>query len=91
MGDWRRELKILGSAVQSRPCPPFFSTACPLRNSSSIEIVPRIVPNSGTLWSMPARVRTESGDYISELGRTHMAAGTTVAWNSSAANLHLLR
>src|SRR5882724_5539034 len=42
-------LKILVSAVQSRPCPPFFSAGCPLRNSPSIEFVPRFVPNSGTL------------------------------------------
>src|SRR3990172_7854624 len=50
-GELRNELKILVSAVQSRPCPPFFSTGCPPRNSSRIEFV----PNSGTLQRIPAR------------------------------------
>ena len=47
-------LKILVSAVQSRPCPPFFSAGCPLRNSPRLEFVPRFVPNSGTLQITPA-------------------------------------
>ncbi len=46
-------LKILVSAVQSRPCPPFFFK-CPSENFSRAEFVPRFVPNSRTLWSIPA-------------------------------------
>ncbi len=53
-------LKILVSAVQSRPCPPFFSTGCPLRNSPWIECVPRFVPTSGTLQRIPAHEWAES-------------------------------
>ena len=47
-------LKILVSAVQSRPCPPFLSTSCPSVNSLRSEFVPRFVPNSGTLGITPA-------------------------------------
>src|SRR5215831_16859826 len=47
-------LKILVSAVQSRPCPPCFSVGCPPRNSPSAEFVPRFVPTSGTLQRIPA-------------------------------------
>src|SRR5215470_7820872 len=45
----RSGLKILVSAVQSRPCPPSFPARCLLRNPPSVEFVPRFVPNSGTL------------------------------------------
>ena len=47
-------LKILVSAVQSRPCPPLLSGSCPSVNSSRIAIVPRFVPNSGTLQRITA-------------------------------------
>jgi hypothetical protein len=47
-------LKILVSAVQSRPCPPLFSNSCPSENSS--KFVPSIVPNSGTRWSISAHL-----------------------------------
>ena len=52
-------LKILVSAVQSRPCPPLLSNTCPLRNSLRNEFVPRFVPTSGTLWSVPTHVNQE--------------------------------
>ena len=55
---WDR-LKILVSAVQSRPCPPCVSTSCPPRKSLRIEFVPGFVPISGTLWSIPAHVNQE--------------------------------
>jgi hypothetical protein len=47
-------LKILVSAVQSRPSPPFFSATCPSENFPRSELVPRFVPNSGTLQRIPA-------------------------------------
>jgi hypothetical protein len=47
-------LKILVSAVQSRPSPPFFSATCSSENFSPTEFVPRFVPNSGTLQRIPA-------------------------------------
>jgi len=50
-------LKILVSAVQSRPCPPLFPASCRRRNSPSIEFVPRFVPTSGTLQRIPAHER----------------------------------
>jgi hypothetical protein len=59
----RAGLKILVSAVQSRPSPPFFSAAYPSENFSRSEFVPRFVPDSGTLPRIPAhqdRVRRES-------------------------------
>src|SRR5215470_481030 len=31
-----------------------FSASCPLRNSPAVEVVPRFVPNSGTLQRIPA-------------------------------------
>ena len=54
-------LKILVSAVQSRPCPPLFSNSCPSPIFLQREFVPRFVPNSGTLWSIPAY----SGSFVS--------------------------
>ena len=47
-------LKILVSAVQSRPSPPFNSNSCPPENFSRNDFVPRFVPNSGTLQRIPA-------------------------------------
>ncbi len=49
-------LKILVSAVQSRPCPPLLSTSCPPVNFPRSKFVPRFVPNSGTLGSIPAHL-----------------------------------
>jgi hypothetical protein len=40
---WDR-LKILVSAVQSRPCPPLFSSNCPLRNSLRLSLCPDLCP-----------------------------------------------
>jgi len=40
-------LKILVSAVQSRPSPPFISDSCPSGILLRDEFVPRFVPNSG--------------------------------------------
>jgi len=42
-------LKILVSAVQSRPCPPLLSTSCPPVNFPRSKFVPRFVPISSTL------------------------------------------
>jgi hypothetical protein len=42
-------LKILVSAVQSRPCPPLFSASCPSPIFLRREFVTRFVTNSGTL------------------------------------------
>jgi len=42
-------LKILVSAVQSRPCPPLISANCPSRIFLRGELVTRFVTNSGTL------------------------------------------
>ena len=40
--------------VQSRLCPPLFSSSCPSRNFPRFECVPRVVPNSETLGITPA-------------------------------------
>jgi hypothetical protein len=53
-------LKILVSAVQSRPSPPFFSAICLSGNFSRTDFVPRFVPNSGTLQCIP--VHEDGGD-----------------------------
>jgi len=50
-------LKILVSAVQSRPCPPLFSSSCPSVNFLPTEFVTRFVTNSGTLQHIPAHER----------------------------------
>jgi len=63
-------LKILVSAVQSRPCPPLFSTSCPLQNSPWIEFVPRFVPNSSTLGIIPAYVRLGDSRLVGGAQRT---------------------
>src|SRR5262250_519725 len=68
-------LKILVSAVQSRPCPPLFSASCPLRNSPSVEFVPRFVPNSGTLQRIPAHGRELSTHSRSEPQDQHTGHG----------------
>ena len=47
-------LKILVSAVQSRPSPPFISNSSPPRNFSCSEFVTKFVTNSGTLQPIPA-------------------------------------
>jgi hypothetical protein len=47
-------LKILVSAVQSRPCPPFFSTGCSPVNLLRNAFVPSCVPRTGTLQRIPA-------------------------------------
>ena len=68
-------LKILVSAVQSRPCPPFFSASCPSENFLRCEFVPRFVPNLGTLWITPAHSGLlssgmySSGAYAAPAGR----------------------
>jgi hypothetical protein len=49
-------LKILVSAVQSRPSPPFISASCPSENFSRTDFVPRFVPNSGTLQRIAAHM-----------------------------------
>src|SRR5713101_9265960 len=49
-------LKILVSAVQSRPCPPLFSASCPSPIFLRREFVTRFVTNSGTLQRIPAHV-----------------------------------
>src|SRR6266852_8022927 len=53
----RMGLKILVSAVQSRPCPPLFSGTCPSRIFLRRDFVTRFVTNSGTLWTIPAHLR----------------------------------
>src|SRR5713226_392778 len=57
----RAGLKILVSAVQARPSPPFFSATCPLGNFSRTDFVPRFVPNSGTLQRIPAHEAYSEG------------------------------
>src|SRR3984893_10426265 len=47
-------LKILVSAVQSRPCPPLFSGSCPSPIFLRREFVTGFVTNSGTLQGIPA-------------------------------------
>jgi hypothetical protein len=47
-------LKILVSAVQSRPCPPLFSGSCPSPIFLRREFVTRFVTNWGTLQRIPA-------------------------------------
>ena len=47
-------LKILVSAVQSRPSPPFISTNCPSESFSRAEFVTSFVTNSGTFQRIPA-------------------------------------
>jgi diguanylate cyclase (GGDEF)-like protein len=68
-------LKILVSAVQSRPCPPFLSTSCPSVNFLRSEFVPRFVPTSGTLERIPAHQRTKEAKVIERwlplIGRWH--------------------
>jgi hypothetical protein len=54
-------LKILVSAVQSRPSPPFISHSCPSENFSQAEFVTRFVTNSGTLQRIPAHEPTFGG------------------------------
>jgi hypothetical protein len=49
-------LKILVSAVQSRPCPPLFSSTCPSRIIPRSDFVTGFVTNSGTLQRIPAHV-----------------------------------
>src|SRR5712692_10250386 len=52
-------LKILVSAVQSRPCPPLFSNTCPSVDFLRSEFVTRFVTNAGTLQRIPAHERVE--------------------------------
>jgi hypothetical protein len=47
-------LKILVSAVQSRPCPPLFSGSYPSLKFHRIEFVPKFVPTSSTFQRIPA-------------------------------------
>jgi hypothetical protein len=51
-GGMQAGLKILVSAVQSRPSPPFFSATCPTENFSQ-SVCAQIVPNSGALQRIP--------------------------------------
>jgi hypothetical protein len=50
----RAGLKILVSAVQSRPSPPFISNSCSSWDLSKFERVTSSVTNSGTLQRIPA-------------------------------------
>ena len=70
-------LKILVSAVQSRPCPPFFSTSCPSETFRRSEFVPRCVPTSGTLWSIPAHEQAENSG---PLGLGHHGSRNHTCW-----------
>ena len=60
-GDQGLGLKILVSAVQSRPSPPFFSAICPSENFSRTDFVPRFVPSSGTFQRIPAHEALSEG------------------------------
>jgi hypothetical protein len=67
------------SAVQSRPCPPLSSPGCPSENLSSVEFVPRFVPNLGTVGIIPAHVRPWSKRMVgvlvvSSAGRTRLSS-----------------
>jgi len=57
-------LKILVSAVQSRPCPPLFSASCPSPIFLRGEFVTRFVTNSGTLRNIPAHIRAVDEENI---------------------------
>ena len=67
-GELRNELKILVSAVQSRPCPPFFSTGCPPPDFLQSKFVPKFVPNSSTLQRIPAHEGPGGSVLDSDLG-----------------------
>jgi hypothetical protein len=54
-------LKILVSAVQSRPSPPFISHSSPSRNFRCSEFVTKFVTNSGTLQRLPAHKAYSEG------------------------------
>ncbi len=60
-------LKILVSAVQSRPCPPLFSSTCPPPIFPRREFVTGFVTNSGTLQS----IRAQSCTRLHPLIRCH--------------------
>jgi hypothetical protein len=64
-------LKILVSAVQSRPSPPFISHTSPSRNVCCSEFVTEFVTNSGTLQRIPAH------EVVSEyVGLAQVASGS---------------
>ena len=66
-GDQGLGLKILVSAVQSRPSPPFISKSCPSEIFRRDEFVTKFVTNSGTLQRIPAHE-----DVIGETSRVEL-------------------
>ena len=68
-------LKILVSAVQSRPCPPLFSTSCPFPNSRASAFV----PNSGTLRRIPAHSGRRGAEF-SPPKFSELRLATTLRW-----------
>src|SRR2546428_11823560 len=67
-------LKILVSAVQSRPCPPLFSASCPSPIFRRREFVTRFLTNSGTLQGTPAHF-TDPGRPIDRSPRQNSIRG----------------
>jgi hypothetical protein len=57
-------LKILVSAVQSRPSPPFISNSCPSANFLSTEVVPKLclTPAHSSAFQRTTRLRTVGAD-----------------------------